>query len=144
MKVVVAGRRWGKTILAKTSRRWQPLVGAAENLCARLKANPPSDGLAHTFALSKRSLGGFTSVGFILDGEIVSGNFNKTVGDVRRQSAQATSAFFNAFDILPLALFRTARTASPSSPTSSAARCWRCWCPTRSATPRSGRQSATG
>ncbi|MBO6508751.1 MAG: hypothetical protein JJ979_09790, partial [Roseibium sp.] len=41
----------------------------------------------------------------VLDGEVVSGQFNKTVGDVRRGSEAATDAEFHVFDILPLHLF---------------------------------------
>jgi DNA ligase-1 len=37
----------------------------------------------------------------VFDGEVVSGNFNKTVGDVRRKDEQATDAVFCAFDVLP-------------------------------------------
>ncbi len=43
----------------------------------------------------------------VLDGEIVSGSFNKTVGDVRRKSEQASDAVFNVFDLLPASVFAT-------------------------------------
>lgn len=36
----------------------------------------------------------------VMDGEVVSGSFNKTVGDVRRSSGQATDARFIVFDLL--------------------------------------------
>lgn len=42
----------------------------------------------------------------VLDGEIVSGSFNKTVSEVRKKDAQATDAFFNVFDVLPASLFK--------------------------------------
>lgn len=35
------------------------------------------------------------------DGEIVSGNFNKTVGDVRRKDEAATDAEYHMFDVMP-------------------------------------------
>lgn len=41
----------------------------------------------------------------VFDGEIVSGSFNKTVGDVRRKSEQATDAEFHVFDVLPIEAF---------------------------------------
>jgi DNA ligase-1 len=37
---------------------------------------------------------------FVLDGEVVSGSFNKTVSEVRRKSKQATDAVFVVFDLL--------------------------------------------
>ncbi len=40
-----------------------------------------------------------------LDGEIVSGSFNKTVGDVRRKNEDAVDAEYHIFDALPLAHF---------------------------------------
>lgn len=42
----------------------------------------------------------------VFDGEVVSGSFNKTVGDVRRKDEQATDAEFNVFDVLPFAAFQ--------------------------------------
>ena len=42
----------------------------------------------------------------VLDGEIVSGSFNKTVSEVRKKDAQATDAIFNVFDMLPQSLFK--------------------------------------
>lgn len=39
------------------------------------------------------------------DGEIVSGNFNKTVGDVRRKDEAATDAEYHIFDVMPYAKF---------------------------------------
>lgn len=42
----------------------------------------------------------------VLDGEIVSGSFNKTVSEVRKKDSQATDAFFNVFDVLPASLFK--------------------------------------
>lgn len=35
------------------------------------------------------------------DGEVVSGNFNKTVGDVRRKDEAATDAEYHMFDVMP-------------------------------------------
>lgn len=43
---------------------------------------------------------------FVLDGEIVSGSFNKTVSEVRRKDAQATDAEFHVFDILDGDIFK--------------------------------------
>lgn len=48
---------------------------------------------------------GMFSHDFVLDGEIVSGSFNKTVSEVRRKEEQATDAIFHIFDILPMSLF---------------------------------------
>lgn len=45
------------------------------------------------------------SVGYVLDGEVVSGSFNKTVGDVRRKDEQATDAKFCVFDCISVDLF---------------------------------------
>lgn len=39
------------------------------------------------------------------DGEIVSGNFNKTVGDVRRKDEAATDAEYHIFDVMPYTSF---------------------------------------
>lgn len=41
----------------------------------------------------------------VLDGEMVSGNFNKTVGDVRRKDEAATDATFHIFDAIPYQAF---------------------------------------
>ena len=41
----------------------------------------------------------------VFDGEVVSGSFNKTVGDVRRKEEQAADARFNVFDVLPMSTF---------------------------------------
>ena len=41
----------------------------------------------------------------VLDAEVASGSFNKTVSEVRRSSAQATDAKLYIFDILPESLF---------------------------------------
>jgi DNA ligase-1 len=41
----------------------------------------------------------------VLDGEVVSGSFNKTVSEVRRKDEQASDAKFYVFDLLPAALF---------------------------------------
>jgi len=38
----------------------------------------------------------------VLDGEMVSGNFNKTVGDVRRKNEAAEDAVYTVFDVLHL------------------------------------------
>lgn len=43
----------------------------------------------------------------VLDGEIVSGSFNKTVSEVRRKDEQAVDAEFHIFDILPMQTFRS-------------------------------------
>jgi len=44
--------------------------------------------------------------GVVIDGEMVSGTFNKTVSEVRKKEVAATDAVFNVFDLLPLDLFR--------------------------------------
>ncbi|CAB4122211.1 CDC9 ATP-dependent DNA ligase [uncultured Caudovirales phage] len=41
----------------------------------------------------------------VLDGEIVSGSFNKTVSEVRKKDVQASDAEFHIFDVLPLYTF---------------------------------------
>lgn len=41
----------------------------------------------------------------VIDSEVVSGNFNKTVGDVRRKDEQATDAKLAMFDLLPMETF---------------------------------------
>ena len=38
---------------------------------------------------------------FVLDGEVVSGSFNKTVSEVRKKNIQATDAEFHVFDVFP-------------------------------------------
>jgi DNA ligase-1 len=43
--------------------------------------------------------------GVVLDGEVVSGSFNKTVGDVRRKEEAALDAEYVIFDALPVRLF---------------------------------------
>jgi DNA ligase-1 len=43
--------------------------------------------------------------GVVLDGEVVSGSFNKTVGDVRRKEEVALDAEYVIFDALPVRLF---------------------------------------
>lgn len=48
---------------------------------------------------------GWGAMHFVLDGEVVSGSFNKTVSEVRRSSAQATDAHFHIFDLLPRTVF---------------------------------------
>lgn len=42
---------------------------------------------------------------FVLDGEVVSGSFNKTVSEVRKKDVQATDAEFHIFDLLPKSVF---------------------------------------
>lgn len=51
--------------------------------------------------------------GFVLDGEMVSGNFNETVSQVRKKDTAALDAEFHIFDLLPLQLF-TAGKAFPA------------------------------
>jgi DNA ligase-1 len=46
--------------------------------------------------------------GIVLDGEVVSGSFNKTVSEVRKKETEAKDARFFAFDILPLEDFKAA------------------------------------
>lgn len=41
----------------------------------------------------------------VFEGEMVSGSFNKTVGDIRRKSEAATDASFKIFDVLPHSWF---------------------------------------
>ena len=52
-------------------------------------------------------LGSEAAPAIALDGEIVSGNFNKTVGDVRRKDEAATDAEYHIFDALPYKEFTT-------------------------------------
>lgn len=42
---------------------------------------------------------------FVFDGEMISGDFNKTVGDVRRKSEQAVDAEFFVFDVIRIEAF---------------------------------------
>lgn len=42
---------------------------------------------------------------FVLDGEAISGNFTKTVSEIKRKSEHATDMQFHAFDILPTITF---------------------------------------
>lgn len=60
---------------------------------------------ARTDRLTWRLLGDFDGPAVVLDGEMVSGSFNKTSGDVRRKSAQAIDAKFIVFTALPLVPF---------------------------------------
>lgn len=69
-------------------------------------------------------LGGSTSVleyfggdapRLVLDGEMTSGIFNKSVGDVRRKSVKATDATYTLFDILPYDAFMARKCATPYS-----------------------------
>lgn len=46
--------------------------------------------------------------GVVLDGEVVSGSFNKTVSEVRKKETAAKDAKFFAFDVLPLEDFKVA------------------------------------
>lgn len=46
------------------------------------------------------ALPAFDGAKVVIDGEIVSGSFNKTVSEVRKKDVQATDAVFHAFDIL--------------------------------------------
>jgi DNA ligase-1 len=43
--------------------------------------------------------------GLVIEAEVVSGSFNKTVSEVRRKDEQATDAVLCMFDVLPLATF---------------------------------------
>lgn len=43
--------------------------------------------------------------GLVLESEVVSGSFNKTVGEVRRKDEQATDAVLYLFDVLPMSTF---------------------------------------
>jgi hypothetical protein len=47
--------------------------------------------------------------GVMVDGEIVSGTFNKTVSEVRKKDVKAIDAIFNIFDLVPLADFNAGR-----------------------------------
>jgi DNA ligase 1 len=48
---------------------------------------------------------GWGATHFVLDGEVVSGSFNKTVSEVRKKDVQATDAEFHIFDLLPKSVF---------------------------------------
>lgn len=43
---------------------------------------------------------------FVFDGEMVSGDFNKTSGDVRRKDQEATDAIFHVFELMPMEFFK--------------------------------------
>lgn len=45
--------------------------------------------------------------GLLLDGEVLSGSFDQTAGDVRRKVKQARHAVFCLFDAVPLSAFKT-------------------------------------
>jgi ATP-dependent DNA ligase len=64
---------------------------------ATLAAAPLPPNLA---SLYSRLLGSGTH-SIALDGEIITGGFNKTVGDVRRKSASAADAEYHIFDAVP-------------------------------------------
>lgn len=51
------------------------------------------------------ALPAFDGANAVMDGEIVSGSFNKTVSEVRKKDVQATDAVFHAFDMLPTKVF---------------------------------------
>ncbi|MDL2284431.1 hypothetical protein LJC19_04740 [Oxalobacter sp. OttesenSCG-928-P03] len=55
--------------------------------------------------LSEQAQAEYASI--VLDAEVVSGKFNKTVSDVRKKSDQATDATLYVFDLLPEKTFRT-------------------------------------
>lgn len=57
-----------------------------------------------------RLLGGNGGPCLALDSESVSGNFNKTAGDVRRKDEAATDTILNVFDALPYAVFTSDKT----------------------------------
>ena len=48
----------------------------------------------------------------VLDGEMISGSFNKTVSEVRRKNEAATDAVFHVFDCMPLYHFEIANKAN--------------------------------
>lgn len=48
---------------------------------------------------------------YIIDGEATAGNFNKTVGDVRRKSKLAEDAVFEVFDLVPLIEFEAGKSS---------------------------------
>lgn len=55
--------------------------------------------------LASRAKEGFDWSGVVLDGEMVSGNFNETVSSVRKKDVAATDATFHLFELLPMDLF---------------------------------------
>lgn len=63
----------------------------------------PADMSAMDDLLAKHGADGLAPV---FDSEVVSGTFNKTVGDVRRKDEQAGDARLYLFDVLPMAAFQ--------------------------------------
>lgn len=69
-----------------------PILSMVNNHRCDIREAEGDDADAHLFNL-------------VLDGEVVSGSFNKTVGDVRRKNEQAVDAKLCVFDLLPLSTF---------------------------------------
>lgn len=56
-------------------------------------------------AILERGYVGAMGDEMVLDGEVLTGSFNKTVSEVRRKGAEATDAEFHVFDLLPTSEF---------------------------------------
>jgi DNA ligase 1 len=81
-----------------------PVATVVQNAFEKAKADP-------TRAVRARYLAGdgfetATHPAVMIDGEMVSGNFNKSVGDIRRKDEAATDATYHIFDVIPLKAFR--------------------------------------
>lgn len=62
---------------------------------------------AHESAVKFQQVRDYLQNGVMLDGEVVSGSFNETVGSVRRKEEEARDAQFLAFDVLPASYFES-------------------------------------
>lgn len=58
-----------------------------------------------------KMLGGDAGACLAVDGEAISGNFNKTVGDVRRKSEEASDTVAHLFETLPYGIFTSDKTS---------------------------------
>lgn len=65
-----------------------------------------------SYALVKAFKRAQLSEAYVFDGEVLSGEFNKTVSEVRRKDEQATDAEFHIFDLMPLSQFASLGTTS--------------------------------
>jgi DNA ligase-1 len=78
-----------------------PVAKMIASATANLHTKVPTDKLREVYS----ALLGSGTHTIALDGEVVSGNFNKTVGDVRRKDAKAEDAEYHVFDAVPYKLF---------------------------------------
>jgi DNA ligase 1 len=78
----------------------KPVVEVVKAAIERAKADPSREAMVRYLTC------GTSAPAVMIDGEMVSGNFNKSVGDIRRKDEAATDAIYHIFDILPLKTFR--------------------------------------